>query len=106
MLIFGPLVVEKIEKHKQISFTPSTGAIVIGICSCSGAFLSICLLRNLGKRPIVVSGFLGCGLCHLLTAISYSSGFMEGTLIGMGMMVLVWQSNIGGVFFIIICEVL
>jgi hypothetical protein len=105
-MIYATYILSKIDKEKELSFTPQVASGILGICSFVGAFVSIALLRMLGKRTIAISGFILVGVFHFFTAISYTTEFMEGTLIGMSLFVVVWQANLGGIYFQILCEVL
>ena len=90
LLIYGPLILTKINIKNEMFISVGTGTVLIGASSFIGALSTIFLLRILGKRVSVVGGFFGCGFSYLFAAVSFTFGFKDGTLIGMCIMILFW----------------
>ena len=107
VLVYATMLIEKLDSvHKHSSISPGLSSGIIGIFALIGPICSIKLFQKVGRKNIVVGGFLGCGIFHLLTAISYSLGSSIMCLLFMACMVFVWQMTIGCVYFVYVSEVL
>lgn len=107
VLVYATLLIEKLDAgHKKSSISPGLSSGIIGVFAFIGPILSIKLFQKVGRKGIILGGFLGCCVFHTATAVSYSLGSSIMCLLCMSSIVLIWQMTLGCCFFVYICEVL
>jgi MFS transporter, SP family, major inositol transporter len=83
--------------------------IVVGVVGVGGTVLGIYLLGHVNRRPLVITGFIGVALGHLILALMFllPESRLRAYLILLGMLVVVFfvQTFIGTLIWLLLSEI-
>jgi hypothetical protein len=93
----------------QLGITSERNAIlypaVIAVTKCIGVAIALALVDDLGRRPLLIGGGVGCGVALFGAAAAMGSGSVVGFLAALCLFIFSFSLSWAGLYWVVVSEV-